>query len=199
MTSKYTKYPFVLSVSFPSGLDIQTFNAELKASSISPKYLFTDKLTAKDEVTVWTTERLSAADYEVLTETVANQTLGAALSLEASDDAATATNAAWIEKVTLSTTIQQAGKYRIGWSYEWQYDNINRDFQGRVQIDDTIDLMMHQEEPKDNGADQWRTTAGFGYVVLGTGPVVVDLDYGAINAADTASIRRARLEIWRTS
>lgn len=193
-----TRYQYILSADFPSGLDIQTFDTELKASSIGSIYLSTDKMTSRDDVDIVFNRPLETEEIAVLDETVANQTLGAALSLEASADVETATSAIWTEKVTLPATIQQAGKYRIGWSYEWQYDNINRSFQGRVQIDDTTHVMEHMEEPKDGAITEWLPSSGFGYAILGAGPVVIDLDYGVTNIADTAGIRRARLEVWRT-
>ena len=122
------KIAYVLSTYFPSGLDIQTFDAEVKASSLGDIYHATEQMTTRDAVDIWFTRVLTVEEIVILENIIANQTLGAALSLEASDDAATSTNAAWTQKVTLPATIQQAGKYRIGWFYEYNYDNINRSF-----------------------------------------------------------------------
>jgi hypothetical protein len=193
-----TTYTYTYSVDFPSGMDIQTFKAEVLASSIGDLFVSVDKMTAADMVNIVFDEPLVAAQTDVLDAIVANQTLGAALSLEASDDLDTYTNALWTEKVSLSAVIEQAGKYRVGWSMEWNHDNTHRNFQSRVQVDDTITIMEHVQEPSNSAATQWHVAAGFGYVNLVAGTTKIDLDFGASNAADTAGVRRARLEVWRT-
>jgi len=107
------------------------------------------------------------------------------------------TNNAYQQKVRLTLTGLVGGKYRISWYYEWQYNNRSNDFRGQVQIDDTTTIMEHQWEPKDAGSDQWHPASGFKYENLSAGNHTVDLDWCCSNLGDTASIRRARLEIWK--
>lgn len=107
------------------------------------------------------------------------------------------TNNAYQQKVRLTLNGLVGGKYRISFYYEWQYNNRSNDFRGRVQIDDTTTIMEHQEEAKDTGSDQWTPISGFKYENLAAGNHTIDLDWCCSSLGDTATIRRARLEIWK--
>lgn len=102
------------------------------------------------------------------------------------------------QKLSLVLTGLVGGTYRIGWYYEWQYNSIARDFRARVQVDDASTLMEHEQEPKDSGSDQFYPVSGFKYETLTAGDHHVDLDWCSSSLGDTATIRRARLEVWRT-
>jgi hypothetical protein len=107
------------------------------------------------------------------------------------------TSISWIQKARISVNGIPTGYYRIGWCYEWQYTNVNTDFQAQVQINDTTTIASHREEPQDAGTDQWRSAGGFYYAYLTEGNHYVDLDFRSSNTSYTASIRNARLEFWR--
>jgi hypothetical protein len=107
------------------------------------------------------------------------------------------TNNAYQQKVRLTLNGLVGGKYRISWYYESQYNNRSHDFRGRVQVDDTITIMEHQQESTDTGNDQWNPKSGFKYENLSAGNHTIDLDWCCSNLGDTATIRRARLEIWK--
>lgn len=107
------------------------------------------------------------------------------------------TSTSWIQKARFSVNGIPTGYYRVGWCYEWQYTNINTDFQAQVQINDTTTISYHREEPKDVGTDQWHQVSGFYYVFLNAGNHYMDLDFRSSKSSYTASIRRTRLEFWR--
>jgi hypothetical protein len=107
------------------------------------------------------------------------------------------TNDVFQQKVRLSAVGLTGGTYRIGWYYEWRYNSGVRDFRAQVQVDDTTILMDHQQEPKDTGDDQNHPASGFAYISLSSGDHNIDLDWCCSNAGDTATIRRARLELWK--
>jgi hypothetical protein len=109
------------------------------------------------------------------------------------------TNNSYQQKVRLIATGLSGGTYRIGWYYEWQYNSGARDFRARIQIDDTTDLMEQVQEPQDTGTDQYYPVGGFKYEVLSAGDHNIDLDWCCTNLGDTATIRRARLEIWKVT
>ena len=101
-----------------------------------------------------------------------------------------------MQKLKLTTGNLPAGLYRIGWSYRWWFHNTGRDFEGRVQLNNHIDLMLHQQEPKDTGSDQKHRAAGFAYYSL-SGVNEIDIDYCSSSSGYTAMIAEARLELWR--
>jgi len=112
------------------------------------------------------------------------------------------TGTTWVQKLRMTTASLVAGaKYRIGWCYNWRLDSISRDFLGRIQIDDTDEIMFHEQEPKDDiGDDQHPYCSGFAYYTPASdGSVNIDLDFAASNNNVTAWIKNARLEIWRVA
>ena len=108
------------------------------------------------------------------------------------------TNNAYDEKLKLTTSSLSGGTYRISWYYEWRYSTIQRNFKARVQIDDTTTIAEQAQEPKDAGGDIFQCISGFKRITLSPGIHTIDLDWSAEDLGDTATIRRARLELWKT-
>lgn len=117
----------------------------------------------------------------------------------ASEGESSTSSTSYVQKVRLTTPSVPAGRYRVGWHYEWNYASSANDALAQVQVDDTTVIMEMSQEPPDAGTDQWNNKAGFGYVDLTAGSHFVDLDYRAGNALYSMAIRRARLELWRVS
>lgn len=111
--------------------------------------------------------------------------------------ASTTTSTSWQQKLRLSVLDIPAGTYRIGVSFVWAYTNASRNFQGRVQIDDTTTIWEIIQEPADAGTDQRCPAAGFSYVALSAGDHDIDLDFRSSSFFDTAGIARAHIEFWR--
>ena len=117
-------------------------------------------------------------------------------SLSGSTNATTS----YIQKLRLSMPADTlAGRYRIGWGYMWNISTVNHNFLGRVQVDDSTDLVLHVEEATDSAASQKKPGGGFAYVNLGAGAHTVDIDFAASNVLATATISDARLEVNRVS
>ncbi|MFO7970101.1 MAG: hypothetical protein R6U15_08350 [Candidatus Izemoplasmatales bacterium] len=109
------------------------------------------------------------------------------------------TSESFQQKLRMTTPSLPVGKYRIGFVYTWQYGLASNDFKARIQVNDTDTIMQHQEEPKDQFADQIRYNSGFIYYNVSVAGVLnIDLDYCG-NSGNTASIANVRLEIWRVS
>lgn len=126
--------------------------------------------------------------------------IGSAYFYETSDDTtSTTTSTTYQQKLRLSVTSVPAGKYRVGWYYEWQHRSTSNDYQGRIQLNDTTTIMEQREENQDSGSDQFHVASGFSYVDLTTGSHNFDLDYASSSNGVSTSIRRARLEFWRVS
>lgn len=118
---------------------------------------------------------------------------------QASDDGlSTTTSTTFQQKLRLTTPILDIGVYKIEWGYNWGYSDGSQDFIARVQVNDTVTIMQHQQEPKDTGANQLHPVSGFGYVSLtGQTSLNIDLDYRSEGAGDTSRISQARLNIRR--
>jgi len=117
----------------------------------------------------------------------------------ASDALSTTTSTTYQQKLRLSTGPIEAGTYRVGWMYDWQITSTNSNFDGRVQLNDTTLLMAHLEEAQDSATGQRHQVSGFAYVTLTAATHNIDIDYRTSNAAATARIQNARLEIWRVN
>lgn len=106
----------------------------------------------------------------------------------------------FVQKIRLTTASIPAGTYRISVNYTWRYTGSpDNNFKGQVQIDDTTTIFSHEQEPKDNGADQKFGQSGFKVVALTAGVHNIDLDYGVSNSSRTSYISDAKLEIFRVS
>jgi hypothetical protein len=108
------------------------------------------------------------------------------------------TNDSYDEKLKLTTSALSGGTYRIQWYYEWRYSTGVRNFKARVQVDDTTIIAEQSQEPKDSGSDIYHCQSGFKRIVLSSGVHTVDLDWCCETLGDTATIRRARIELWKT-
>lgn len=129
----------------------------------------------------------------ILGATIFGSNFSQAESLAQSDT----TSGTYQQKLRLTTGTLPIGKYRIGWNFEWLHSSGAGDFQARVQVDDTTDLMVANIEPQEVVA--WHPVGGFAYYDVASPAVInVDIDYSSENA-NTASIRKARLEVWRVS
>jgi len=119
---------------------------------------------------------------------------------EVSDDTmSTTTSTQWQEKVSLEIFDIPAGRYRIGWFYEWQMRGGSFNFNCRVRVDDATNLMEQVQEPADSASGLWHPVGGFGYITLAAGGHHADLDFCSSFIDKEACIRRGRLEFWRIS
>lgn len=129
----------------------------------------------------------------------------------------------YFQKLRLTTPNVVAGTYRISWSYQWNHNAAGNDFESRIQLDDTTDLMYFKQEPKDarhndgptnplpdevdagGGNYQYSTTGsaqryehtGVAHPVLGAGVHTFDLDFRTDTGGSESSIWNARMEFWR--
>jgi len=107
------------------------------------------------------------------------------------------TSSSFQQKLRMTTETLPIGKYRLGWSYSWQYGLVSNDFKARIQFNDDKVMMEHQEEPKDQYSNQERYCTGFLYFsVASEQSINIDLDYCS-NSGAQADIFNAKLEIWR--
>lgn len=113
---------------------------------------------------------------------------------------------AWTQYLSLSTGSIPAGTYRIGWFYIWNSTSVSSDVEVRVQLDNTINVMLAVEEAVDafgsgpGGTNQRFPRGGSWCGTLGpTGSHTFDLDFRQNDASDDATILQAQLEFWRVS
>ena len=106
----------------------------------------------------------------------------------------TTTSTTFLQKVNLTTTSLPAGTYRIGFMAELGNNSVSNFVEVRCQLNNITDIGFSVIEPKD-GANYY-SFSGFSSQVL-SGINTIDIDFRA--NTNTAKIRNARIEIFRTS
>jgi len=112
-----------------------------------------------------------------------------------SENLSSTTSESYIDKVTISGSLIE-GLYRVGWYYEWQFTDNRQPFKAILKLNNTETLMEHMEAPYKTDSDIFYNVSGFDYF-SGSGSFTVSLKYCSGAKGKSASIRRARLEIWR--
>ncbi|ARR74925.1 hypothetical protein SAGO17_0005 [Mimivirus AB-566-O17] len=108
----------------------------------------------------------------------------------------TSTNSTnYVQKIRLVTDNIPSGIYRVGFYYIWTIDNTNQDFSSRIQIDDS--LVIHETTESTQRSNQDIATSGFSHISLTLGVHTIDLDFKVASTNTSASIKEARIEIWR--
>lgn len=116
--------------------------------------------------------------------------------------------------LTLTTTVPEAGNYKISWSYNWSLNTTGSDIIIRV-LQGATELLNHREEPQDSagagiilpnttggttntGTDQRRNEAGFDIVSLAAGSNIFTLTLNSSVANTEAALYKAclTLEKW---
>ena len=109
----------------------------------------------------------------------------------------TTTSESYVNALTFTTSTVPSGTYRVGWSYEWK-GNTGKDFEARLQIDNSTTLMEVNMEAKDN--NNWYGVGGFGNVTFGSNDThLIDFDFATEKSDRTMRIRNLRLEFYRVS
>lgn len=99
-------------------------------------------------------------------------------------------------KVTLTTPAINAGTYLIMFYTEARTSAANKQMQVRMRVDGTDACLIDVYPPIGNF---WLPCAGFRPISLLAGVHTVTLDWRSTAAAFTASVRRGRLVLWRTT
>lgn len=112
----------------------------------------------------------------------------------------------WTQGVRLSTGVIPAGRYRVGWAFNWNHDDTGSKFQAQVEQDDTTQIHFEEHRPVDDGgsfgatgSDEKYFSSGFRYVDLAAGSYTFDLDFSSNKDGKTSSMWNARVEFWRVS
>jgi len=121
---------------------------------------------------------------------------GSHASTQVEEGMVSTTSTTYQENLTTTISGLPYGIYRVGWYYQWQINNSNFKFFGRIQVNDTDTIMEHIERPSSAGS--WTSQTGFYYLTI-SGTIQIDLDYASESSGKTASIRTTRIEFWRVT
>ena len=88
-----------------------------------------------------------------------------------------------------------AGRYRIGWAYEWGMSATNQNMLVQVDLNGGTILGDHIQMPQQGAISQKHQNGGFAYVTLADGTHTLNMEWGV--SAGTGQIHQARLEIVR--
>lgn len=129
--------------------------------------------------------------------------MGSATQFIESLPVSTLSGDSWVEKLSLTTTDLTTGTYLVQWSYQWNLDSTTRNFEARVQLNDSS-IWEHVQEPKDSGGNFSNTGSdqkhalSFAKVLDLSGVNIIDLDWRSPPGSSIeASIWEARIILWR--
>lgn len=112
---------------------------------------------------------------------------------------------AYVQYTSITTGSLDAGTYRVDWSFIARSSSTFGDWNVRVQVDNTIEIIAPgqgdrtQEEGKDGGADQRVARSGYRDIVLGAGVHTVDMDVAQVGFFGTSFYYFGNLAIYRVS
>jgi hypothetical protein len=101
------------------------------------------------------------------------------------------------QKVYLETISLLSGTYKISWYAEGNINSNKYSLIADIKVNGTA-IGEYYKEPKDANSSQYTNITGFKCLTL-SGINEISLSYGTTNKKGTASIRRARIEIYRIS
>lgn len=107
----------------------------------------------------------------------------------------------WINRLTLTASGVQAGKYRLGWYYEFRVSKTGKDLFVRISLNDDLDNLLHDVDLSMIQTTNYVSSAGFYHETLVSGTYHIDLDWSISSAqgGTVAYLRRVRLEFWRVN
>jgi len=153
----------------------------------------------------------AAADFDVTDNGDGSATVtltaifGSEFQIAESAGISTTTSQTFQNKVSMTTTSLPAGTYRVQFSYGWNHNNNQSDFEGQLE-EDALQLgELHKQEPKDNGgADATGSTQRYYasrtfYRTLTAGVHTYDVNFRTDDSDFESSIWEAVIELWRVS
>lgn len=128
---------------------------------------------------------------------VGNITFGSYFDYEIDESISSTNSTTYQEKISLDLDPVAFGGYRVGWHFEWRMSKQNEQFNYRVQLDDTTNLIETSKSPFVD-VNEWQGITNFYYFpTLASGSHNIHIDYSSSNTGATAYIRSARIEFWR--
>jgi hypothetical protein len=113
---------------------------------------------------------------------------------------------AFVEKLSVTTPVVEAGDYVVWYSYNWNIDSTSKNFEARIQLDDTTTHHHHVEEATDasgdfdnTGSSQEMLASGWFKVTLTAAAHTFDLDFVAPAANTPVSMWNARMLVQRVT
>lgn len=125
---------------------------------------------------------------------------------ENDDSTSTTTSQDFQNKLTLNLSgLVSGGKYRIGWFYNWNFDDTGKNHISEVTLNG-MEIASHIKEPKDSGGSfgatgsgQKLVVSGFDYVTINDVTAEIKINWKSGKKKKKASIWNAKLEFWRVS
>lgn len=103
----------------------------------------------------------------------------------------------WVDYLTLSPNILNAGKYRITTDFVFRYSNAGRDFLARLIVDGVQVKEIFRLEQKDTGTDQRDWAERTFRIDLTAGAHDIKLQFQPSANGDTATMIEAEMDMFR--
>jgi len=104
----------------------------------------------------------------------------------------TTSSLTFIQKLRLTTTSLVGGLYFLTYNFEYKVDANNKKASFQVEVDDITRILEIQSNENKYG---YKPGGGFIPITLTPGVHTIDIDYAKVTSA--ATIRRARIALWR--
>ena len=145
-------------------------------------------------------------DYELATKFFIDEqitTVSGELTLyynyEAIESEASTTSTDWINRMTLTASGIEEGRYRLAWYWEWRISKTGKAHEVRLVLDDDLGNLLADVTANMIQTTNWLSAAGFYHTTLSGGVHHMDMDWRIDNnlGGTTGYIRKTRLEFWR--
>lgn len=164
--------------------------ARVSANDTTPSFLFS-KLVPGIGISL---SELNDGANETLSIINNSGNFGDVFTFNESESESSTTSSLYQEKLKLTTPSLDAGSYYLSWYYEVKTDTgSNKTLITQVQRDDT-EVLSESDHIDTRG--NFQGAAGFDFLTLTAGVHFFDIDY-KVGTTTTATIKRARMIIWR--
>ena len=119
--------------------------------------------------------------------------------------AVTNTTTTFVNHNTLTLTTVPVGSYAIYWFYLWSHQDTGTNFEARIQVDNTTELLdpndtgLHRSIPVNAGLNQRYSASGFSVETLTAATHTIDLDFTTDSVGKSSKIHHSFLMAWRVS
>ena len=118
---------------------------------------------------------------------------------EAIESESSTTSTTFINRMTLTASGIEDGRYRLAWYWEWRISKTGKAHEVRIVLNDNLVNLLADVSADMIKTTNWLSGAGFYHTTLSGGVHHMDMDWRIDSAlgGTTGYIRKTRLEFWR--
>jgi hypothetical protein len=178
--------------------DLVTTTSGYLHDHLKGRYI-SDDIPGEDYVYIYSTAQEEWYPYP-LGDFINNYGVGFYYS-EADETEMSTNSTSWTNRLTLTASGVEAGKYRLGWYYEYRLNKAGKTLSVRISLNDDHVNLLHDVNLSMIQTTNYVSSSGFYHDTLVSGTYHIDLDWmiDSAQGGTTAYLRRVRLEFWRVN